>query len=165
MSTKTKTKSVQKPLAILRIRGRPGFPFYVQDTLKMLRLHKPQHVVIYEDSPSLRGMLQKAKDLITWGEIDLETLVLLLTKRGRLRGDQRLTDSYIRKHTSFRNIKSFAKAVIEGKAKLNDVPDLKPVFRLHPPRRGYKDVKHHVNEGGDLGYRGEDINRLLQAMI
>ncbi|HNR25150.1 MAG TPA: 50S ribosomal protein L30, partial [Methanobacteriaceae archaeon] len=42
---------------------------------------------------------------------------------------------------------------------------LKPVFRLHPPRKGYKDIKKAFNEGGTLGYRGEDINHLLKRMV
>ena len=39
---------------------------------------------------------------------------------------------------------------------------MKPVFRLHPPRKGYKGIRHSVNEGGSLGYRGEDINNLAK---
>ncbi len=162
MSTKAETTG--KLLAIVRIRGRPGFPYFVSDTLHMLRLNKPQHAVFYRDSPSLRGMLQKAKDLITWGEVDAETLALLIRKRGRLPGNKRVTEELVKQYTKFGSIDEFAQAVVVGKAELKDLPLLKPVFRLHPPKRGYKDVKHHRNEGGDLGYRGEEINELLKKM-
>jgi len=159
-----KAKATGKIFAIIRIRGRPGFPYWVQDTLKMLRLHKPQHAVLYKDTDSLRGMLQKAKDLITWGEIDAPTLALLLKKRGRLTGNKRLTEEYIKQNTKYSSFEELAEAIVKGEASIKDVPGLKPVFRLHPPRKGYKDVKHHVNEGGDLGYRGEKINDLLKQM-
>ena len=159
-----KAEATGKLLAIIRIRGRPGFPYHVSDTLHMLRLNKPQHAVFYRDNPSLRGMLQKAKDLITWGEVDAETLALLIRKRGRLPGNERVTDKLVKQYTKFNSIEKFAKAVVEGKAELSDLPLLKPVFRLHPPKKGYKDVKHHRNEGGDLGYRGEEINELLRRM-
>ena len=35
---------------------------------------------------------------------------------------------------------------------------------MHPPRKGYKGIRHSVNEGGSLGYRGEDINNLAKRM-
>ena len=41
---------------------------------------------------------------------------------------------------------------------------MKPVFRLHPPRKGYEGIRHSVNEGGSLGYRGEAINDLAKRM-
>jgi len=45
--------------------------------------------------------------------------------------------------------------------KLSDY--LKP-FRLHPPRKGYRNIKLPYPEGA-LGYRGKEINELLRRMI
>jgi len=39
------------------------------------------------------------------------------------------------------------------------------VFRLNPPKKGYKSIKKSYKEGGALGYRGEKINNLIQRMI
>jgi large subunit ribosomal protein L30 len=111
-------------------------------------------------------MLQKIKDWATWGEIDSETVELLLTKRGELAGHKRkVTDDLIKRNTSFSSISEFAKSVCEFKAELSDLSALKKVFRLHPPRKGLKSIKAPFAEGGDLGYRGSDIKSLIQKMV
>ena len=60
-------------------------------------------------------------------------------------------------------IPDFAKKVCDGDAKLSDIPKLKPVFRLHPPRKGHRGIKKAVAEGGELGFH-EDIGTLLRKM-
>jgi large subunit ribosomal protein L30 len=42
---------------------------------------------------------------------------------------------------------------------------VKPVLRLHPPIKGYEGVKRSFSEGGALGYRGKEIEKLIQRMI
>ncbi|RLF23652.1 MAG: 50S ribosomal protein L30 [Thermoprotei archaeon] len=156
--------SSRKLLAVIRIRGTAGVPKDVEDTLKMLRLVRKHHCVIIDNRPSYLGMLQKVKDYVTWGEIDAETLALLLRRRGRLRGNTRLTDDHVKK-LGYENIEQFAKAVLEGKARLDDIPGLKPVFRLAPPSGGFKGtIKKPYKAGGELGYRGSAINDLLKRM-
>ncbi|MFX0108580.1 MAG: 50S ribosomal protein L30, partial [Candidatus Hodarchaeota archaeon] len=106
------------------------------------------------------------KDYITWGEIDEETASLILSKRGRLPGNKRLTDEHVRKNTSYRTIKALAKAIADGKASVQDVEGLKPVFRLTPPKKGYRGKKYlPVGMGGITGYRGSEINALAKRMI
>ena len=51
-----------------------------------------------------------------------------------------------------------------GETKLRDIPGLKPVLRLHPPRKGYKTTKRTFPQGGALGYYGQEINTLLYKM-
>jgi large subunit ribosomal protein L30 len=117
-------------------------------------------------TPSLQGMVTKAKDYITWGEINDEVLTELLTKRGRLSANQRLTDEYVKKNSSFKSIKALAKAIVAGDAKISDVEGLKPIFRLTPPKKGYKGKgKSGVGMGGITGYRGEDILDLANRMM
>lgn len=150
--------------AVIRLRGTIDVRREIKETLRMLRLHRINHCVIVGDSPSYRGMLQKVKDYVAWGEIDAETLALLLRKRGRLKGNIRLTDEYVKETTGYESIEDFARAVIDGKANLEDIPDLKPVFRLHPPRKGHKGIKAHYGYGGELGYHGEKIRELIYRM-
>ncbi len=150
--------------AVIRIRGTVGIPRDVEDTLKMLRLVRKHHCVIIEETPSYLGMLNKVKDYVTWGEIDTEALTLLLRRRGRLIGDRRLTDEYIKK-LGYNSIEEFSKAVIEGRAKLSEIPGLKPVFRLSPPSGGFKgSIKKQYRAGGELGYRGKTIKDLIKRM-
>ncbi|MEM0224543.1 MAG: uL30 family ribosomal protein, partial [Desulfurococcaceae archaeon] len=82
--------------AIIRLRGQVNVPYEVEHTLKLLRLHRKYHCVLYPANlPGLKGMLEKVKDYVTWGEINKETLVQLLYARGRIPGGRKLTDEYI----------------------------------------------------------------------
>ncbi|MCS7122136.1 MAG: 50S ribosomal protein L30 [Archaeoglobaceae archaeon] len=150
-------------LAVVRLRGTVEVHGKIDYTLKLLRLHKRYHCVLVPDTRSYRGMLNVVKDYIAYGEIDAETLSMLLRERGKLVGNKKLTDEYVKEKTSYENIDEFAKAVIEKRASLKDLPDLKPVFRLHPPRGGLKNIKWHYPIGS-LGYHGRDIKKLLYKM-
>jgi len=148
---------------VVRLRGTVDVRRKIKETLKMLRLHRRYHCVVIPDTPSYRGMLQVVKDYVAYGEIDAETLALLLRSRGRLVGDKKLTDEYVKEKTGYETIEEFTKAVVEGRASLKDLPDLKPVFRLHPPRKGLKNIKWQYPRGS-LGYHGPEITKLVYRM-
>lgn len=152
-------------IALIRIRGRVGVKRPVKDTLAMLRLHRVNHLVIVDENPTYSGMIHKVKDYITWGEINAETLAELIKRRGRLIGNRKVTEEYVQEKLGM-SIEEFARKVIEGEMKLSDLPGLKPVFRLHPPKGGFKGSKKRTfKEGGALGYRGEAINELIERML
>ncbi len=153
-----------KRLAVVRVRGRVGVNSRIEDTLRMLRLTRVNHCVIVDDRPTYMGMLQKVKDYVTWGEVGAREVALLLRERGELEGGTRLTDAYVRENTPYSSIDEFAEAFVEFRAELADIPALKRVFRLHPPRKGYRKIKRSFAEGGALGYRGERISELLRRM-
>lgn len=122
---------------VIRVRGTTGVIKNIADTLDMLRLNRISHAVLVEDTPSYNGMLQKAKDYITWGEIDADLLAEIIAKRGKFTGNNKVTDEYVAENSDYKNIDELAKAVIAGEVKLMDL-DIKPVFRLHPPRKDTK---------------------------
>ena len=136
----------------------------IEDTLRMLNLERNCHATLIDDRPSFLGMLRKAQNVITWGEVSKETIALLLRKRGRIVGNRKLTDEYVKK-IGYDSLDALAEAIYNLKVKLKDLPGVKPVFRLHPPRKGYKGtVKKSYSAGGETGYRGEAINELIQKM-
>ncbi|OLS26153.1 MAG: 50S ribosomal protein L30P [Candidatus Heimdallarchaeota archaeon LC_2] len=153
-----------KTIAIIRLRGRTGRNYHIEHTLKLLKLHKPNHLVIYQESESLFGMLHKVKDAVTWGEVNNEMIEHILKKRGELQGKNKLSDKHVKSNSEYASVKQFSKAIFKGEAKIKDLTDLQPVFRLSPPRKGFKSLKNPVNRKGDLGYRGEAINELLARM-
>ncbi|MFH1133165.1 MAG: uL30 family ribosomal protein [Nanoarchaeota archaeon] len=59
-------------LVIIRIHGQAHLSPKSRDTLRLLRLDRKFACVIIEDSVSTRGMLQQAKDQVTWGELSAE---------------------------------------------------------------------------------------------
>jgi len=155
---------VAELLAVVRLRGNIKVRREMLDTLRMLGLTRVNHCVLLRGGDSEKGMLKKVKDMVTWGEINRETLLHLLKKRGRIRGELPLTEERVREW-GFSSLEELADALLGGKVWVKDLPGLKKVFRLHPPRGGYRAIKKSVKEGGDLGYRGEAINELLMRMI
>ncbi|MHA1168508.1 MAG: 50S ribosomal protein L30 [Candidatus Hodarchaeales archaeon] len=159
-------QSERKYLAVVRVRGRHNIHHKISDTIEMLNLLKPNHCVVIENKPTYLGMLQKARNYLTWGEIDHDTFKYLIKKRGRLSGNKKITEEYISQNTGFKDIDDFVDRFFKHDAKLSDL-NLKKFFRLKPPSKGYerKGVKTAYREGGALGYRGEEINKLLNGMI
>jgi large subunit ribosomal protein L30 len=158
--------SEEKVVLAIRVRGQVRVRPQIKDTLDKLSLVRLHHARVMKLTPSLQGMITKAKDYITWGEIDDTILTQLLTKRGRVPGNQRLTDEYIKKNSTHKSIKALAKAIITGDAKISDVDGLKPIFRLTPPKKGFKGKgKSGIGMGGITGYRGADIVDLAHRMM
>ena len=148
---------------VVRVRGTTGVKKPIADTLDMLRLNRINHGVLIEQNPSFEGMLQKAKDYITWGEISSEALSEIISKRGEFVGGVKVTDELLAEKTDYSSIDKLSSALINGDIKATDI-DMKPVFRLHPPRKGYEGIRFSINEGGSLGYRGESIEDLVKRM-
>lgn len=158
--------------AIIRLRGQVNVPYEVEHTLKLLRLHRKYHCVLYPANlPGLKGMLEKVKDYVTWGEINKETLVQLLYARGRIPGGRKLTDEYVDEKLGqlgvIGGVPALADAIINGRIMLHKIGNIvKPVFRLHPPRGGFNNtIKKPLSQGGETGYRGPAINDLIKRML
>ena len=150
--------------AIVKLRGEVKTRQDIRDTLRMLHLDRINHCVIVPETPTYNGMIQKAKDYIAWGNITPETLAEMLENRGKLEGGDDLTEEYLGKNTKFKSFAEVAKAICEGSLLVTDIPKLKPVFRMHPARKGLKGTKRTFQEGGDLGFHGAKINALLTKM-
>ncbi|KYK23328.1 50S ribosomal protein L30 [Thermoplasmatales archaeon SG8-52-4] len=151
--------------AVIRVRGTVNIHPDIKHTLKLLNLSKINHCILLEEKPSAKGMIQVAKDYITWGEIDKDVLSKLISTRGRLEGDKNLTNDYIKSSTSYDSIERLSQAIIENKFRYKDIPNVKPIFRLSPPKKGYEGIKRSVSNKGALGYRKKDINKLIERMI
>ena len=155
----------KKCLAVIRVRGVTGMNREIKETMDMLRLQKNCHATLMDDRPAYLGMLRKARNYLTWGEVSKETLAFLLAKRGRLVGNVKLTDDYAQK-VGKKSLDELAEALVEGEMDFRSLPSIKPVFRLHPPSKGFiGKVKQSFTSGGVTGYRGEAINELLEQMI
>ena len=161
MSTK---EDKHELIAVIRLRGTVNVPFKVQENLDMLNVQRSNYKTLVPNTPSYLGMLKKAKDYITWGEINQKALEHVITKRGELAGRVKLSNKYLKDNTPYTTIKALSKAFLQGEAHFKDVPEMKRFFRLHPARKGYKSVKRGFAEGGELGYRGSAINELIVRM-
>lgn len=159
------TSETRKCLVAIRVRGLSDVSREMKETLQILRLNQNCHAVLIDDRPSNMGMLRKVRNYATWGEISKENVALLLRKRGRLVGDKKLTDEHV-KEIGYKSVDDLAEAVYELEVSYNDLPKVKPVFRLHPPRKGFKrKTKKSYAAGGVTGYSGDAINNLIKRMI
>lgn len=152
-------------LAVVRVRGSVDVREGVKDTLKMMNLTRPNYCTIVDDDPSYKGMLEKVKEKVTWGPIESEVLRELLRKRGEYVDGRSVTDEEISKVSPYDTIAELADAVVEGDFELSEIEDLKVIFRLHPPKKGYEDVSRSFNHGGAMGNRGKGINDLILRML
>ena len=152
---------------VVRVRSNVNVERSIRETMDYLNLTKVNHAVIIPENDQYRGMLQKAKDYITWGEATEELVEKMLSERGRMSGDNPLTDSLVKDNTDYKNIGEFAKAIVSNDATVKHVPGLKRVFRLHPPRgtKGWGGIKRPFVLGGALGSRGDKIGALVERMI
>lgn len=151
--------------AVIRVRGVVNVKPKIAKTLALLRLTRNNHCVLLEQTKEIKGMLQQVKDYVTWGEITEKTLSALLQKRGRLTGDHPFTDEFVSSATSSKTITDLTKALLDGSLHLKEIPELKPVFRMNPPVKGFEGIKRSFVNKGALGYRGEKINDLLERMM
>ena len=146
------SKTNHQKLAAIRVRGLIGVKSNVTYTMQLLRLYKKNYCCVFPNSPIYVGMLKKAKDYITWGEIDNETFKMLVEKRGEeFKGRESDSKNKITYNDFF---------AINGKK-------IKKYFRLNAPRKGFgrKGIKHPFKSGGSLGYRGAAIKDLIKRMV
>ncbi len=143
-----------KMLAVVRVRGNVGVRKEIEDTMQMLHLKTVNNCVVVPDTPSYLGMIKKIKDYVAWGEIDKEVFKWMLKKWGR-KGRKRLEPDF--------DVDKFTEEFFSGKTTFKDY-GINPVFRLHPPRKGYRSIKRPYPKGA-LGYWGEQINELIKRMI
>jgi len=154
-----------KCLVAVRVRGVSDISQEIKDTLKMLRLTRNCHATLIDNRPTYLGMLHKAQNCVTWGEISEENVARLLKERGRIVGDKKLTDEYAQE-IGYKSLDDLAEAAYKLEVEYSRLPKVKPVFRLHPPKKGYRGkVKKSYAAGGVTGYRGEAINDLIKRMI
>lgn len=161
-------KGPSKTIVAVRIRGEARIRPEVAKTLQLLGLTQKYTASLLPDTPSTAGMLQKVKDHVTWGEADRETLTELLLKRGRVKGKGKVTPDLVKGLFKFNDASEMAEEILEGRTALRSLTDrgLRRVFRLHPPRGGFpRSTKRPFHDGGELGYRGAEIGKLLRTMI
>ena len=164
-----KDKASASCLLAVRLRGTVGDSPDVEKTLESLMLQRTFQARLLRDSPSTGGMLRRVKSLVAWGEVDPVTLEALLAKRGeREKRSEVLDDDFVTRTFGRKGIGELAKSIVAGDVALRQLwsAGVKPGFRLHPPRGGFKrSTRRAFTDGGELGYRGSDINPLVRRMI
>lgn len=140
-------------IAVIRVRGKVNVSKAVNDTLDMLRLYDKNYCVFIDDKPTTKGMLNKVKDFVTYGEVSEEVFKEVVSKRGEeYKG--RISDSK-------------GKIKYDRKFFTHEGKKYKRFFRLNAPKKGYgrKGIKKPFSLGGALGDRKEKIADLIKRMV
>ncbi|NWG10374.1 50S ribosomal protein L30 [Candidatus Bathyarchaeota archaeon] len=152
-------------MCAIRVRGTVRASLDVRNTLQMLHLTRNNHAILIDDRPSFTGMLKTVRNFVTWGEASKESVGLLVKKKGKLGGNKKLTDEYSQT-VGVKSLDELAEAIFDGRIEYWNLPKIQPIFKLHPPSRGFKGkIKRSYGAGGELGYRGENINDLIKRML
>lgn len=142
-------------IAVVRVRGLWGVKPKIRTTLEKLNLTRVNHCVVVDDNPYYRGMLNVVKDYVAYGPISPVMMERLIKKRGEFSRKRKV-------ELSDEDIKQFVKEFFEGKKTLKDL-GIKPVFRLNPPRKGYRSIKRPYPYGA-LG-KWPTLDELLMKMV
>ncbi|MBW6442492.1 uL30 family ribosomal protein [Patescibacteria group bacterium] len=146
---------MEKRTCIIRIRGRVGLKKDVKETLDRLRIRRKYSCVVIIPNKDQEGMIKRIRSFVTYGEIKKDTFEKLIEKRAQVIDKNKSKKEQI-------DPKKIIEELDRGK-RYEDL-NLKPFFRLHPPRGGIESKKH-VGEGKGILGHNEKINELLERML
>ena len=152
----------------VRLKGTVGDNPRVEKTMELLMLQRTFQARLLENKPSVMGMLRKVRSLVAWGEVQPPILEALLRKRAERDGRGIVDEVFVKAQFGKNGFQELAESLVKGDMAVKELwrAGLKPRFRLHPPRGGFKrSTRHAFGDGGELGYRGGEINSLVRRMI
>ena len=146
-------------LCVVKIRSTIGCSLQVRRGMETFGLDKQYSCSVADKSDQNMGVLKAIDSWVTYGEIDKETMKKLLTRRSRVSN---------RKVFEWKDsdLQDFIDRFYEGKSTMKDAK-IKKTFHLHPPLKGFEKRGKKTPFGikGAFGYRGAEINKLLERMI
>jgi large subunit ribosomal protein L30 len=147
---------------VVRIKGTVNIPYWANSTLEYLNLGKKFNATIVPETKQTLGMLRKVKEIVAWCSADTQTVLDLLSKRGRVRGNKPISKEDLPEN--YTNLEALAKDLAEDKIGISKV-NFRPWFALSPPRGGFKkSTKKQYTQDGILG-EDKDLISLVQRMI
>ncbi|HIG51928.1 TPA: hypothetical protein EYQ19_00665 [Candidatus Pacearchaeota archaeon] len=137
-------------ILVIRISGMIGLTKEMQESLHRIRLRRKYSATLLEETSFNRKLLKKIRNFIAYGDIEDQEIKKLIAKRGEAKENKKIVVE-----DSLEQIKK------SGFLKSN----LKPFFRLHPPRGGIETKKHFGVGKGVLGDHKSKIKLLLEKML
>lgn len=137
-------------ILVIRIAGLVNIPQDHTEALHRMRLRRKYAAVLMNSTEPNLALLQKVRNLVSFGEIDKKTLIELLNARAKMVDEKKLDTEKI------------ATALESGKS-LEEL-GVKPFFRLHPPIGGIESKVHAGKRKGVLG-ENKKIDELVRKML
>lgn len=153
--------------AVIRVRGGSHAEVSLKETMRHLHLTRQNHAVILPERDDLKGMIHKVQGYVTWGPVSAPTVEALLRARAMTEDGKKLDAAKVPSASGAKDLRSLTERVAKDGSL--GVPGLKPLFRLHPPKGGWRSTKKPYSLGGALGYREPgtkiDMDKLVARMI
>ena len=92
-------------IVVIRIKGRVGLSYIVNETLDRLRLKKKYACVVLKGTPEEMGMVEKFRDFVAYGPVKDDVYKELVKVRGRKGQDGKLKP-FFRLHPPRKGIES-----------------------------------------------------------
>ena len=121
-----------------------------QEALYRLRLRRKYSATLLKPTRENLKLLQMLRNFVAYGDINKETLKLLIEKRAKSIDNKKIDSSLVIENIEKKSLRSSG---------------IKPIFRLHPPRHGIDSKIHFPKAKGVLGDNKEKINDLVRRMI
>src|SRR2546427_9074640 len=139
----------------VRIRGTVGDNPRMELALKSLGMESKFNARLVLGNPDMLGMLRKAKDQVTWGELEPETLEMILSKRAEKSGPgpHPLDEGFARLHFKIQDLGDLAKQIIGGEI------DLQRLWR----GAGYTTPRPYASKGGMTTERKPPVHNRSEA--
>jgi large subunit ribosomal protein L30 len=143
-------------ILIIRIGGLVDINSDIEEALFRMRLRRKYSAILLQETPENLSLIDKVRNFVAFGPVDEKTLAILLEKRAKVIGKNKLDVKSI-----IAGLESQSK---KGKLDLSAL-GIKPFFRLHPPIKGIDSKIHFGRKKGVLGDNKEKINDLVRRML
>jgi large subunit ribosomal protein L30 len=119
--------------------------------------------VLTDDGPTV-GMLKSCKEFVAWGPVEKETLATLLEKKGMISEKKHLgTDALA--ELGAKSYEELASRMLDQSLRLSALKNVRPFFRLSPPRGGFKkSLRRQASDGGVLG-KNPELAEIVRRMV
>jgi len=150
-------------LLVVNLRGLVNTRVPVRTTLEQLKVARRFNATFVPHDSVHIGMLGLAKEHVAWCPLNADTAEKILKTRSEKSTGNRVSESEIsNEHGSFHDI---ASALESGNIKLSSIEQIRPFFRLSPPRGGFKrSIRRQYRDGGILG-PNDELSNLVERML
>lgn len=152
-------------LLVVRMRGTVNVPYWALTTLKNLYLNKKFSATLVPETSNYLGMLRKINHWVAWSKADSDIIKILIEKRGKKKNPLLESRDENKSKSDYKGIDELVDVIVSDKIKFSDQNNIKPWFRLNPPKGGFKkNTKKQFSDGGILG-NNKELLEIVKRMI
>ena len=150
---------------VVRMRGTVNVPYWALTTLKNLYLNKRFSATLVPETSNYLGMLRKINQWVAWSKADSDIIKILIEKRGKKKNPLLESRDENKNKSDYKGIDELVDVIVNDKVKFSDQNNIKPWFRLNPPKGGFKkNTKKQFSDGGILG-NNKELLEIVKRMV